>query len=272
MSAPPAFQFYPDDFVGGTAGMPLEAIGAYILLLSYQWTHGALPADDASRARVVGQEFSPRWPATWAVLEAKFPGGRNQRLELVRAKHDAFCKSRRVNGAKGAPHGVKGGRPKKNPTRGYGRGSVGGGYETPLQSPVSSLHTPTPTPEKPTPTPPVGRGRHKAPAEGWESVLARGDYQRLRDDPRFGDAWGLWVKHCGESGARAVLPAGSQAAVLFNRALEWGGAKFAEAVENSIAHNWRGIDPAWLKNGHAQTPEKRMSIAERAALRFGVKD
>lgn len=40
---PPSFDFYPDDFVGGTMGMHPCARGIYISLLCYQWSHGAIP-------------------------------------------------------------------------------------------------------------------------------------------------------------------------------------------------------------------------------------
>jgi len=41
---PPSFDFYPDDFVGGTMGMHPCARGIYITLLCHQWSHGAIPS------------------------------------------------------------------------------------------------------------------------------------------------------------------------------------------------------------------------------------
>src|SRR6185312_11765498 len=43
----PAFQFYPNDFLGSgsVAAMTLEEIGAYVLLLCYEWNEGGLPDD-----------------------------------------------------------------------------------------------------------------------------------------------------------------------------------------------------------------------------------
>lgn len=40
---PPSFDFYPDDFVGGTLGMHPTARGIYITLLCHQWSHGSIP-------------------------------------------------------------------------------------------------------------------------------------------------------------------------------------------------------------------------------------
>lgn len=41
---PPSFDFYPDDFIGGTMGMHPLARGIYITLLCHQWSHGAIPS------------------------------------------------------------------------------------------------------------------------------------------------------------------------------------------------------------------------------------
>lgn len=44
MKAAPAFQFYPHDFLVGTAEFTAEETGAYIRLLCYQWAKGKLPS------------------------------------------------------------------------------------------------------------------------------------------------------------------------------------------------------------------------------------
>jgi uncharacterized protein YdaU (DUF1376 family) len=36
MNKPPAFQFYADDFLGGTIDLTTEEVGAYIRLLCFQ--------------------------------------------------------------------------------------------------------------------------------------------------------------------------------------------------------------------------------------------
>src|SRR6478752_824536 len=45
---PPAFQFYADDFLGGTLTMTLEERGLYITLLCLQWSKGFVTEDDLS--------------------------------------------------------------------------------------------------------------------------------------------------------------------------------------------------------------------------------
>jgi uncharacterized protein YdaU (DUF1376 family) len=49
----PAFQFYPRDFVSGTATMSLQEVGAYMRLLCYAWDAGSVPAEGDERARIM---------------------------------------------------------------------------------------------------------------------------------------------------------------------------------------------------------------------------
>lgn len=50
----PAFQFYPKDFMAGTATMSLQEVGAYMRLLCYAWDAGSVPNDPNERARICG--------------------------------------------------------------------------------------------------------------------------------------------------------------------------------------------------------------------------
>lgn len=87
----PSFQLYPRDFLadGKVQIMGCDEVGAYFLLLMYQWLEGAvptLPADWAPVCRVPAR----RMAAMQAHLEPCFPVGedglrRNRRLEKVRA-------------------------------------------------------------------------------------------------------------------------------------------------------------------------------------------
>ena len=43
MNGLPYFAFYANDFVGGVKLFTTEEVGAYMLLLCYQWTNGPLP-------------------------------------------------------------------------------------------------------------------------------------------------------------------------------------------------------------------------------------
>lgn len=48
----PAFQFYPKDFMAGTATMSLQEVGAYMRLLCYAWDAGSVPTDPKERSRI----------------------------------------------------------------------------------------------------------------------------------------------------------------------------------------------------------------------------
>lgn len=90
MSAAPAFQFYPSDFLVGTADMGADEVGAYIRLLCYQWDKGALPSDTKKLAALAGC----RRGVIDAILH-KFSAGtdgmlRNQRMEAVRTEQNEF--------------------------------------------------------------------------------------------------------------------------------------------------------------------------------------
>ncbi len=49
MNKAPAFQFYADDFIGGTITMSHEERGLYVLALCIQWGQGSLAHDDIER-------------------------------------------------------------------------------------------------------------------------------------------------------------------------------------------------------------------------------
>jgi len=90
----PAFQFYVDDFIGGTVDLTVEDVGAYIRLLCYQWSRGAIPETAEKIERVAGGPVS-------ADVLAKFPGGKNVRLELERDKQAAWREVCSENGKRG---------------------------------------------------------------------------------------------------------------------------------------------------------------------------
>lgn len=104
---PPAFQFYPDDFLGGTLHFTDAEVGLYIRLLSVQWSAGSLPDDDAELASY-GKGGTP----VHRVRE-KFQKGsdgrlRNERLEVERRKQAEFRDKQAENGRKGGRPARKG--------------------------------------------------------------------------------------------------------------------------------------------------------------------
>jgi len=164
---PPAFQFYADDFLAGTAEMTAEEVGAYIRLLCHQWTKGGIPNDESRVARMAGLAHGePNGvaigsPSLRYVL-AKFSQAedgtlKNARLERVRADQDDYRKNQSTAGKKGAEKRWGNGKP------------IGGDMATPLATPLAkrcpedSSPSPSPSPspvsstEVQTPNPaPVG--------------------------------------------------------------------------------------------------------------------
>lgn len=121
---PPAFQFYPADFLNDDAveDMTFTEIGVYVVMLCKDWLGKGLPADIGKIAsRISGGKHH----ITRARLERLLEGpvssrfnardGRlfNPRLEDERKKQKAFLRRQSDNGSLG-------GRPKKNPTQSGG--------------------------------------------------------------------------------------------------------------------------------------------------------
>jgi len=107
VKAPPAFQFYPNDFVSGTRKMTTTEVGAYMLLLCAQWDDGFVPGDDPVALAQTMRCTRPAAVKIWARICEKFirdDAGRwrNVRLEHVREEQEAFRIKQAQNGAKGA--------------------------------------------------------------------------------------------------------------------------------------------------------------------------
>jgi uncharacterized protein YdaU (DUF1376 family) len=91
MSKPPAFLFYPRDFLVGTQTLALDDVGAYIRCLAYQWDTGAVPGDSIEALASVLVCPPAEAAARWAGIRHKFIrqlDGRwvNLRLEREREK------------------------------------------------------------------------------------------------------------------------------------------------------------------------------------------
>lgn len=96
---PPAFQFYPDDFLAGTFQFTDEECGQYIRCLCHQWSVGALSEDDLHGMTRVGK-ISEK-------VRKKFVLGadgqyRNARLEHERKKQKQFRDNKKQAGKAGA--------------------------------------------------------------------------------------------------------------------------------------------------------------------------
>jgi uncharacterized protein YdaU (DUF1376 family) len=110
----PAFQFYPKDFLSGTATMSLQEVGAYMRLLCYAWDTGSIPNDSRERARIMvcskKQEVE-----IWKKVGKKFflqdDAFLNERLEEERRKQSEY---RRRQSDKGKASGVARSQPNGN--------------------------------------------------------------------------------------------------------------------------------------------------------------
>jgi len=130
---PPAFQFYADDFLGGTVDLSAEDVGAYIRLICFQWNRGELPKDSTAIDRVAGCKVSDH-------VLAKFPSGKNKRLEAERQKQADYRLKQSANGRASAQARFNGGSTTVQPSP-----QPKGNSPSPSPSPLdSNTHTQAP--------------------------------------------------------------------------------------------------------------------------------
>jgi uncharacterized protein YdaU (DUF1376 family) len=102
---PPSFDFYPDDFIGGTYYVPWQAIGLYMRLLMYQWAEDGIP-DDADKMAEIIQCSRADFDQFWPKIANKFTTDGNgvlynERLKSEKAKKLAISGKRAKAGRKG---------------------------------------------------------------------------------------------------------------------------------------------------------------------------
>lgn len=112
MKPSPAFQFYPQDFLVGTADLTAEEVGGYIRLLCYQWAKGSIPNDDRKLSQLAGITDG----LSMGNVSVKFRlcedgQKRNDRLEEVRLQQDQYRQKQAENGKKGGNPNFKAGKP-----------------------------------------------------------------------------------------------------------------------------------------------------------------
>lgn len=96
----PAFQFYPQDFLVGTAMLSAEETGAYIRLLCYQWTNDGLPNDRVVLSRLAGCDGNAMgsiWDKFGICEDGKL---RNKKLEDVKIKQNEYRAKQKANSEK----------------------------------------------------------------------------------------------------------------------------------------------------------------------------
>lgn len=106
----PAFQFYPADFIMGTAEMTAEEVGGYIRALCHQWTKEGLPNNRKKLESMLGINGE----SLDTILEkfTLYPDGRlkNDRLEKIRAEQMEYRAKQAENGKKGGNPAFKKGQ------------------------------------------------------------------------------------------------------------------------------------------------------------------
>jgi uncharacterized protein YdaU (DUF1376 family) len=97
----PAFQFYAENFLGGTADMSAEEVGIYIRLLCHQWHRGGLPDDDKKLLLLSGGKRA----ALTEVKKKFFPDEdgllKNRRLEATREEQKRYREAKSIAGKSG---------------------------------------------------------------------------------------------------------------------------------------------------------------------------
>ena len=146
----PAFQFYADDFIGGTVCFTAEDVGAYMRLLCFQWGNGALPARKELVDRIAGCVVSDD-------VMAKFPEGVNPRMEKEREKQRIYREQQSNKGKASAEarrnHGSTTVQPNRQP-------EVNSPSPSPSPSPISVSDSDSNSfqPEEPSPASTKPRG------------------------------------------------------------------------------------------------------------------
>lgn len=192
---PPAFQFYVDDFLGGTMHFTDAEVGLYTRLLCVQWSTGSVPANEDELASY-GKGGTPI-----ARVIAKFEVGvdgrlRNGRLEHERAKQIAFRERQAVNGS----YGGRPPKPKPNPSL----TQVVTQTEPRKSSPYSVLRSPSTDPSSPTDVDRIYEAYprkvgHKDAVKAITSALKAAPADRLLERTKaFAGAVALWPKGDGK--------------------------------------------------------------------------
>lgn len=96
----PYLPLYVDDFLGGTIHFGADEVGAYLLLLSYQWSCGEIEDDPVVIERVSRCSYD-RLRRVLDKFDSKDGYIFNRRLEAIRRERVAFVKSRSKNASNG---------------------------------------------------------------------------------------------------------------------------------------------------------------------------
>lgn len=253
MAQPPAFQFYASDYLSSSKvqRMSLEAEGAYIRLLAYNWQDGSIPADIDQLARMC-KVTSRKMAVLWSdylkdcfVLVDAEPGKYvNVRLEEVRANMAEYRSKQSVNGKTGAA--ARWGKRRR-----HGKANTdanGTAIATGMATGMANDSSPSPSPIIP------------------PKVPHSGDRREYPSD--FEEFWKAYPEKTGKRAAFVVWKQIKPDAELLSKmlkTLEWQKASFDWTKENG---KYIPDPERWLKKGRwddeppksAQRPERPVPV------------
>lgn len=251
----PAFQFYADDFLAGTADMSAEEVGGYIRLLCHQWSKGGIPSDEERSARIAGLMGSPS--IRYVLAKFTLCDGdtlKNARLEQIRleqAEYKLQQSSAGKNGAQKRWHKAKNnGNPNGEP------------IATPMATPMAngwqndSSPSPTPTPIK---------KDTAAPKSPWDVGFGVELPESFRTENCL-QAVKLWLQH--KSERRQAYKKTGLSKALTQWSNEFSAAEFPSIVDHAIASNWAGI----FRSKQSQQPSLPMQVASKTVLSTNLAD
>jgi len=199
----PAFQFYADDFLGGVADMTQAEVGAYILLLCHQWGRGEIPLDAERAALITKGPISPH-------VLAKFPNGKNARLEKVRQEQAEYREKQRIKGLASA-------EARRN------RGSTT----------VQPSPQPEGNPPSPSPSPKINT------IQAASAAVVSVQVPKSIDTPNFRAAWQDWLTYRKERRFTAYKPKSLEG--QYKALAEWGEHAAIASIRDSIRNQWQGL-------------------------------
>jgi uncharacterized protein YdaU (DUF1376 family) len=236
----PAFQFYADDFLAGTADMTAEEVGGYVRLLCHQWTKGGIPNDEDRAGRMAGLMGSPSLRYVLAKFSPCDDGMlRNERMERIRSESEAHKAKQSASGRKGAEKRwskwLNDGDPNGDPN--------GVAMATPMANEWPNDSSPSPSPS------PKNKSKDD-PGSPWSVRFGIEMPESLRTQPCMA-AIRLWLDYKTEK-REGYKRIGLQAA-LTKWSKDFTADTFPSAVDTSIASGWSGIFPPKVQ---AHSPTK----------------
>ena len=237
MNKAPAFQFYADDFIGGTITMSHEERGLYVLALCIQWGQGSLAHDDIER---LGSGMAQ---PSLSKVKAKFELGedgrlRQHRMEKERMKQASYRAERSESGKKGA---------KSKWANGSANGSA---IKEPIAQPMANAWPPSPSPSPSPisilPKEPPAPAAHKKAGYAIPECFAGVD--------GFTDALQGWI----DSRKQLRKPATDHAVQLMLGKLSQQPGRAIAALNKCILSGWQGFEWTWMdgdrNNGASLSP------------------